>query len=86
MKAIGKGIFVLLSILSFISLMAFSPSKVMAVNAAFDVTKMGDMSDFDPNNPVTPTGDTIKIALVASHSGRCRKWLSCSNLAGVTRY
>jgi ABC-type branched-subunit amino acid transport system substrate-binding protein len=30
---------------------------------------MSDMSDFDPNNPVIPTGDTIKIAIVASHSG-----------------
>ena len=43
--------------------------QAMAVNAAFDVTKMADMSDFDPNNPVIPTGDTIKIALVASFSG-----------------
>jgi ABC-type branched-subunit amino acid transport system substrate-binding protein len=39
------------------------------VNASFDVNKMGDMSDFDPNKPVIPTGDTIKIALVASFSG-----------------
>ena len=39
------------------------------VNAAFDVNKMGDMSDFDPANPVIPKGDTIKIALVASFSG-----------------
>src|SRR5512147_1080771 len=38
-------------------------------NAAFDVNKMGDMSDFDPNNPVIPTGDTVKIAVVASFSG-----------------
>ena len=38
-------------------------------NAAFDVNKMGDMSDFDPGNPVIPTGDTVKIALVASFSG-----------------
>jgi ABC-type branched-subunit amino acid transport system substrate-binding protein len=37
--------------------------------AAFDANKMGDMSDFDPNNPVIATGDTIKIALVASFSG-----------------
>jgi len=43
--------------------------QAMAVNAAFDVNKMADMSDFDPNNPVVPTGDTIKIALVASFSG-----------------
>lgn len=35
----------------------------------FDVKKMGDMSDFDPNKPVMPTGDTIKIAIVASFSG-----------------
>ncbi len=40
-----------------------------AYDAAFDASKMGDMSDFDPNNPVIPTGDTIKIACVASHSG-----------------
>ncbi len=47
-------------------------SKAMAFatpKAVFDVNKMGDMSDFDPNNPVIPTGDTIKIAVVASHSG-----------------
>ncbi|MBP1750905.1 MAG: ABC-type branched-chain amino acid transport system periplasmic component-like protein, partial [Deltaproteobacteria bacterium] len=69
MKPIGKGIFILVCILSFLSVMAFSPSKVTAVNAAFDANKMGDMSDFDPNNPVIPTGDTIKIALVASFSG-----------------
>ncbi len=30
---------------------------------------MGNMSDFDPANPVIPKGDTIKIALVASFSG-----------------
>ena len=35
----------------------------------FDVKAMADMSDFDPANPVSPTGDTIKIAIVASFSG-----------------
>jgi len=69
MKSIGKGIFILVCILSFFSLTTFSPSTAMAVNAAFEVNKMGDMSDFDPNNPVIPTGDTIKIAIVASFSG-----------------
>jgi ABC-type branched-subunit amino acid transport system substrate-binding protein len=44
--------------------MAMPPAK-----AVFDADKMGDMSDFDPNNPVIPTGDTIKIAIVASFSG-----------------
>ena len=38
-------------------------------DAAFDTDKMGDMSAFDPNNPVFPTGDTIKIAVVCSFSG-----------------
>jgi len=72
MKSIGKGIFILACILSFLLLTAFSPSKAMAFTtpkASFDVNKMGDMSDFDPNNPVIPTGDTIKIAIVASFSG-----------------
>jgi len=43
--------------------------QAMAVNDEFDAKKMGDMSDFDPSNPVIPTGDTIKIAIVASFSG-----------------
>ncbi len=43
--------------------------QAIAANAKFDVNKMGDMSDFDPNNPIIPTGDTIKIAVVASFSG-----------------
>src|SRR5690349_4224208 len=41
-----------------------APSK-----AGFDVKAMADMSDFDPANTVIPTGDTIKIAVVASFSG-----------------
>ena len=57
-------------ILSFFLLTALNPSpRAMAVNAAFDVNKMGDMSDFDPNNPAVISGDTIKIAVVASFSG-----------------
>ena len=43
--------------------------QAMALDDWFDVTEMGDMSDFDPNNPVIPTGDTIKIAVVGSFSG-----------------
>jgi branched-chain amino acid transport system substrate-binding protein len=62
-------IVVLVGCFSFFSVWAFGPSRAMAVNAAFEVNKMGDMSDFDPNNPVIPTGDTIKIAIVASFSG-----------------
>jgi len=37
--------------------------------AAFNFAKFPDMSDFDPNNPMPLKGDTIKIAVVASHSG-----------------
>jgi ABC-type branched-subunit amino acid transport system substrate-binding protein len=43
--------------------------KVLKANAFFDANKMGDMSDYDPSNPIVPTGDTIKIAVVASFSG-----------------
>jgi branched-chain amino acid transport system substrate-binding protein len=46
-----------------------STAETPKVNAAFDVKKMGDMSDFDPNNPAPTPGDTIKIAIVASFSG-----------------
>ena len=63
---------VLIGCFSFLALLVLGPSGAMAMppaKAAFDVNKMGDMSDFDPNNPVIPTGDTIKIACVASHSG-----------------
>src|SRR5512145_217695 len=34
-----------------------------------DLKSFPDMSDFDPNNPVIPTGDTIKIAIVSPFSG-----------------
>lgn len=43
--------------------------KLGKPNAFFDVNKMSDMSDYDPGNPVIPTGDTIKIAVVVSFSG-----------------
>lgn len=43
--------------------------KLSKANASFNADKMSDMSDYDPSNPVVPTGDTIKIALVASFSG-----------------
>jgi len=56
---------VIFTCLCFITL----PHAIAAGLASFDVNKMGDMSDFDPNNPIIPTGDTIKIALMASFSG-----------------
>ncbi len=65
-------ILVMICCLGFVSALAFGPPETMAFTtpkAAFEVNKMGDMSDFDPNKPVIPTGDTIKIAITASHSG-----------------
>lgn len=47
----------------------FGVSESRAGSAAFEAGKMADISDFDPGNPVIPTGDTIKIAIVASFSG-----------------
>ena len=70
MKRFSKGILILVFIFSFFSLTVLSPSQALsAVNAKFDVNKMGDMSDFDPNTRRSSSGDTIKIAVVASFSG-----------------
>ena len=33
-------------------------------NAAFDINKISDMSDYNPETSVVPTGDTIKLAVV----------------------
>jgi len=45
------------------SLMVFghASSGRSQVNAKFDFNKMADMSDFDPNNPVIPTGILSKL-------------------------
>ena len=45
-----------------------SPAAVSAM-PAFDVNEMSDMSDFNPNDLVVPTGDTIKIGLLEAFSG-----------------
>jgi len=63
----AKRVFVAIIIVC--SLFLLGLPQAMAVNVAFDIKDMADMSDFDPNNPVVPTGDTIKIAVVASFSG-----------------
>jgi ABC-type branched-subunit amino acid transport system substrate-binding protein len=61
---------ILLSSIIAICLCALGIAPALAAGVTFnDPAKMSDMSDFDPNNPVIPTGDTIKIAIVASHSG-----------------
>ncbi len=83
MRRFGNGFFTIAVIMIALILIGASPqtaaaakgskankaAKPPAANAAFDVKKMGDMSDYDPSNPIVPTGDTIKIAVVASFSG-----------------
>ncbi len=60
----------LLSSIVIVCLCAFGLAQAMAAGVTFnDPAKMSDMSDFDPNNPVIPTGDTVKVAIVASFSG-----------------
>ena len=66
MKFAIRGIFILACIVSHLISITYAQS---AANAAFDFKSMGDMSDFDPANAIVPTGDTIKIAVVASFSG-----------------
>jgi ABC-type branched-subunit amino acid transport system substrate-binding protein len=68
MKGIRK-VFFTIMILGCLGLLGMPQAMAAEVKAKFDVNKMGDMSDFDPNNPMKVTGDTIKIAVVASHSG-----------------
>lgn len=85
MKKKGRNQFVVfgLSILLVSVMMLWNPSMTTAAkkdkagtdqwiskpNASFDVNKMSDMSDYDPATWVSPTGDTIKIAVIASFSG-----------------
>lgn len=50
--------------------MAVESANELKPNAQFiHLENFPDMSDFDPNNPVVPTGDTIKIAVVGAFSG-----------------
>ena len=48
---------------------AEAASEMGKPNDAYDADKLGDMSDYDPATVAQPTGDTIKIAIVASFSG-----------------
>lgn len=43
---------------------------VFAVDAAYDLTTLPDMTDFDPTKPIEPEGDTIKIAIISSYTGQ----------------
>ena len=83
MRSSGNKMFIGVGVLIAVLLAFFHPSlsdaakvekkakveKGEMVNAVFDGSKISDMSDYDPNNPVIPTGDTIKIAAVMPFSG-----------------
>ena len=69
METMGRRHLTIVVLMSLFFLLAFSPTGVRAANAKFDANKMGDMSDFDPNDPAVTSGDTVKIAVVSSFSG-----------------
>ncbi len=85
MESIRKSVCTIFCIFSILCVMAYGCSawaakaekpakgsmaeKVPKANAAFDANQMSDMSDFDPATWVSPTGDTIKIAVVTPFSG-----------------
>ena len=50
-------------------LMGFLITDSVWAMPSFDPSKMSDMSDFDPNNPVEYSGDTVKIGLMDTFSG-----------------
>jgi ABC-type branched-subunit amino acid transport system substrate-binding protein len=61
-------------------------ASVLAANAAFDASKMSDMSDFDPNHVVPPSGEVVKIGMLTLFSGPGAGvgeffWLTCNWVA-----
>jgi len=76
MRETKKKLLIMSCMLAILSLMIYPSFTVAApqdklakANAVLDAGKMSDMSDFDPSKVAQPTGDTIKIAIVASFSG-----------------
>ena len=84
MRKLNISVFISASVLFLLFIMSHDPISAFAAKAgplksmakgesksndSFSSHKMSDMSDFDPENPIIPTGDTIKIAVVASFSG-----------------
>jgi branched-chain amino acid transport system substrate-binding protein len=69
-----ENVFVLVMVILFLSLsvgasFAAKENHWGKSKDSVDLNKIPDMSDFDPNNPVVPKGDTIKLAIVAAFSG-----------------
>ncbi len=74
MKAVGTANRAWITYLLMVLFIVFNLSPAVAapnVKAAtgLSLEKWPDMSDYDPGNPLIPTGDTIKIAVVGSFSG-----------------
>ena len=72
-RKLSKGIVILMLGLTILALAVnasfAAKDKTGKVNASAEYSNMPDMSDFDPNHPAIPHGDTIKIAIVAPFSG-----------------
>ncbi len=54
---------------SFMLVIGGIASTATAAVPGFDLSKMSDMSDFNPNNEIEPTGDVVKIGYVNHFSG-----------------
>jgi len=61
--------FVFLATLPGASQAARNPLQTNATPAFLDDKSFPDMLDFDPNNPVIPHGDAVKIAVAPPFSG-----------------
>ena len=69
MKSVVVGRYFLVgALLLGVAFLAVVPSAIGA-SSTFDITKMSDMSDFDPNTVKQPTGDTIKVGYMQILSG-----------------
>ncbi len=69
MKSVVVGRYFLVgALLLGMAFLAVVPSAIGA-SSTFDITKMSDMTDFDPNTVKQPTGDTIKVGYMQIMSG-----------------
>jgi len=59
----GNAISIVTVLLGLFCCILFSLPPHALARAGFDINQISDMSDFDPNNPVIPTGDTINIGV-----------------------
>jgi ABC-type branched-subunit amino acid transport system substrate-binding protein len=68
MKQTKAGVLALVGFIACLLLM-LAAGPVLAAGHGFNLKDVSDMSDFDPDKFVNPTGDVIKIGVVAPFSG-----------------